>query len=308
MLVAPTVCSVHSQPLAPGRPERSVRAQINYESRTLDRDEVVEGIAFKRGSELSVLADSKALVIAVPKSPTTVHGITFAPGSELRFTGSGQAQLMSASFREPHTIQGMSLSAGSKLIQASFDQQQHLSSAISTEAPLTVNGLSFVQNAWLAFFPSGHIDHGTLAKDAVVNGIAVGPGTAEHWRGYNHDINFYPDGKLQYAFLARAQKLQGLTLEANYPLFFFNNGRLAGGTLAGAQSIGGIKCIGHFSLYDNGKPQYVYLADDQTVQGKPYKAGEQLHFDKDGKWIGWGGSKPGDWMKRHSVVDPWQMR
>jgi hypothetical protein len=157
---------------------------------------------------------------------------------------------------------------------------------------------------------TGQIKSAFLDEEAQFGEIWLGPRTPhptdpEGQRSVTstyEDLFFYANGQLRSGVLSRAQRIRDFELQATYSVYFFENGLLAGGTLLGDQSIAGIKCLGHFAMYENGAPSAVYLAADQCIMGLPYQAGTRLFFDTNGKVKGTAGGSLLDWMRLESPM------
>lgn len=264
-------------------------------SETLTEDRRVEGIYFRAGSILKYSGTGNGtLVQATITGKIDIQGVSLSA--------------------ENHPI---------TLEFEKVRDQLHpgLKSATSHGAALTANNIAFKQETPLLFYRTGHIGKGDLLQDVEINDIWFGPrriptqpaGTTTETATekveprrpsriatiislkltsksaspaveLNHDIAFYPDGRVAYGTLSRRQIVNGMLLEAGSLIFFYSNGQLFGGTLAEQTSINGITCSGKIRLRENGSLLSGELVSEQMIDG--IKCTGQFKLYDNGKLFG----------------------
>ncbi len=251
---------------------------------TLAQERTMSGITFPAGSEVSC-GSLGTLKQAQLNSPAVIHNIAFPANTWIEFYELNPGQLGSVSTHNKVSFGKANLSG--KNIHMSFvGYTSVVDYAEASDGSLRVNDLYFRQGQSVSFYHDGTVQSGSLAKEAIVNRVTIGPSPGKE---YDKSVEFYANGELKFGYLPKRETIDGLILEAGYPVYFFANGKLQGGTLADRQTIKGIDCTGQFRLFDHGNPHEIHLATDQKVRGEQYKAGDKLFLSNSGEVTGWAG-------------------
>ena len=126
-----------------------------------------------------------------------------------------------------------------------------------------------------------------LARDYIVGELTVPAGS---W------VQFYPEGPPLSAELPKNMMYQGLLLKHgkhDWRQDFFKDGSLKGASLARKEEIQGVVCakasiLGTLSgrtgvrFHDNGKLESCKIAESVTIEGHAFKKGDRISFDCDG--------------------------
>ncbi|HEY9420261.1 MAG TPA: hypothetical protein VIW92_02515 [Thermoanaerobaculia bacterium] len=131
---------------------------------------------------------------------------------------------------------------------------------------MIVNGIEYLDED-VEFFPDGSIHDATLARDTMVQDLPC----AE-----DRSVVFYPSGRLQLAWLASPAEIQGVPCAADTVLYLHENGRVLNTSLGGDCSFGGLALPAgsRVSLNEDGSLlEYSQrLESDGIVEGLPCSA------------------------------------
>lgn len=115
---------------------------------------------------------------------------------------------------------------------------------------------------------SGTPSYGILGKEQEVQGMRLAAAT---------EVDFHPNGKLNYGTLATPQNIDGLIFEGK--IFFHENGRFRIANLAETTVIHDIKFgAGDTGFFEDGAVDFGRLAEDQVIQGIPCAKNALISF------------------------------
>jgi hypothetical protein len=196
-----------------------------------------------------------------------VQGVILPAGTRIEYTESGKINY--AILEGPAKLQDLPCRGWVYF----YESGRIKNAELSREA--TIQGMKFENGSRISLYESGKLQSGTLAEGKIVDGIKLVDGAR---------ISLFEDGKVINAYLTKAQEIQGI-LCAPGLIDFYDNGRLETATLARAEELGRIKYPAGsvIDLYSSGRVKRVALSEAMTIEGVLYGKGNRVHFGEDGK-------------------------
>lgn len=145
--------------------------------------------------------------------------------------------------------------------------------------PTTLSG--YFCKGYYRYWADGSLNQARLAADAQIQGMTI-PKETTLW--------FYPGGKrIRRMWPGRDITIQGIPCNNANDVIFYPDGRLEAAFLSAPAVIQGLplKKSGHCPvyLYESGKLKVATLASDARVAGNSYPKNTTLHFSEDGAVI-----------------------
>lgn len=154
--------------------------------------------------------------------------------------------------REPTEFQGRWCDKG----DTRFDKDWNLV-VCHLARDYTVGELTVPAGSWVHFYPEGPPLSAELPRDMMYQGLLLKNGKKD-WSQH-----FYKDGTLKKASLARKEEIQGVICAKASIL----------GTLGGRTYV---------QFHEDGKLESCKLAEPISMEGRTFKKGDRISFDRDG--------------------------
>lgn len=203
---------------------------------------------------VGMMAAAKTQIL---EKPTEVQGMPCQGKVELNAHGG----ITSCTLSRDHVISGNLLPIGTRVVFSDAGALQRCK--LGRDA--TVSGVTLPGNSTVFFNAQGQMDMCGLPTDTMIQGHLCKAG-ADAWCP-----EFYPDGKLRVAWLARDEEIDGVPCAS----------ASLGKEILRLVGVRAGKPIARF--YHNGRLQYAMLARDATIQGHAFRKGESIDLSPDGK-------------------------
>ncbi|MFA5336304.1 MAG: hypothetical protein WC324_05220 [Candidatus Omnitrophota bacterium] len=200
-------------------------------------------------------------------SAKNVQGMMLPAGTRIEYTESGKVNY--AILESPAKLQDLPCQGWAYFYESGKIKNAELSRDV------TLQGMKFEKGSRISLYESGKLQSGTLAEGKIVDGIKLVDGAR---------ISLFEDGNVINAYLTKAQEIQGIMCAPGL-IDFYDNGRLETATLARAEELGRIKYPAGsvIDLYSSGRVKRAALPEAMTIEGILYSKGNRVHFGEDGK-------------------------
>lgn len=178
------------------------------------------------------------------------------------------------------------------LIVGGQEKSTHGHSALLPEGEVKeIQGVSCSQK--IEYYDDGSLEFCFLAREDTLSGQPLPAGTGVH---------FTKDSVFNWCFLPENMDIQGLNARGgghDFQTRFHPNGQVRTVYLSKDQVIQGVPCArfrflaaiaglfqrkgGNTSFYDNGQLAYCELSENTTIQGRSFRRGDAVRFDREGK-------------------------
>lgn len=250
------------------------------------KGEKYQGVEFPPGTVVR-LYPNDVLVSATLKQNFTHRGLLLLSGSVL-------------SLHENGALFELTPVPGQKIGDLTFGQDEKASLLFSKDGPLeranlqtpkVIQGYRYAKSAEILFHPNGMVAKGIYLEAQEKDGLHLAA---------NSTASFHENGKLKQATLDKESRFGELTIKGDPnpanpgETEFWPNGKLKNAVLAKPATIDGYPCAaGRISFFESGKLQTLILGADKKVTMNSYPkdahAGDSLNLSEDGKVIGWSG-------------------
>jgi len=200
-------------------------------------------------------------------SARSIQGIALPAGTRIEYTESGRINY--AILEKPASAQDLPCQGWIYFYESGKVRDAELSRDVS------LHGIKLSKGTRIYLYESGKLRSGTLAEGKTINGVKVVDGAR---------VFLFETGKLINIYLAKVQEIQGV-LCAPGPVDFYADGRLKSATLARAAEMGRIRYPAGsvIDFYPSGRVNRAALSEPVSIEGKLWGKGSRVNFGEDGK-------------------------